>query len=108
VNTRPKDSTSASPTVDRPPGLPGEIVNTSAFRYPLYPSTGRGALEIAVLKRGAGDDLGVYVAIVPDEDGVEFGPRSEIARWIAAHGTKQSLSDAKRHFPSLKDRWYRR
>lgn len=101
MNTQDEFSTPAVP------GQPGDIINTSALRFPVYPYRDEGALLVGVLKRGQVEDVAVYVGVLDRDDGTKFGTDSPAARWIAANGSKVTYRQALMWFPSIPEGWYR-
>lgn len=107
MNTQPDDSTQA-PQPASLPGNPGEIIGTSAMRFPRMDNPTKGAILFAVLKRGAVEDYAVYESIIPtDALGADYSRDSKYAHWTAEHGIKANLKRALLHFPALDARHYR-
>lgn len=85
------------------------IVNIHVQAYPTHADV-RGSYLMAVLTSGHlhGDqDFAVYAAIVPLEDPIRGVARDKMSHWVAGSGAKQSLAQARLHFPHLTEANYR-
>lgn len=82
-----------------------EIVNSYAPAIPCRTPLRTTILAVLVHKDAS---HAVYIGIVKADDVAEFGPRRDAAaKWVAAHGLKQTYHRALNYFPGLDEAKYR-